>query len=334
MLLTVGALARRSGLTVRTLHHYDEIGLVRPSARSEAGYRLYSDTDIARLHAVQALRHFGLPLAQIAATLDGDASAPATVLNQQIQALDHQIRSATELRGQLTTLRDVLLRGEAPDIRQWLDALSLMSTYGRYFNAEEIRRILAAWRAIEAEWHPLKAQVRACMDSGADPQSEPAQVLARRWMLLMHRWMGGDFTLMDRWGAMFREQPDTHGRADAPTSDMIRYMEQAVAFRQGLLNAHFGERHARQVRLMPEKDLAAIEQAGRKLMAAGRSPTSLAARRLNARWLALVDEAADGDATLRDKLLTLHQGHPLLLAGVPLGREVREYLSKAPAPGA
>lgn len=75
MLLKVGELARHSGLTVRTLHHFDEIGLPRPSARSEAGYRLYSRDDVARLHGIQALRHLGLPLKEIGAMLAGLAIA-------------------------------------------------------------------------------------------------------------------------------------------------------------------------------------------------------------------------------------------------------------------
>jgi DNA-binding transcriptional MerR regulator len=62
-MLKVGELAALANLTVRTLHHYDDIGLLRPSARSDAGYRLYSRDDVARLHQIQALRAFGMGLA-------------------------------------------------------------------------------------------------------------------------------------------------------------------------------------------------------------------------------------------------------------------------------
>ncbi|QJW83354.1 MerR family transcriptional regulator [Ramlibacter terrae] len=61
MHLKVGELARSTGLTVRTLHHYDEIGLLKPSGRSESGYRLYAEADVARLHAIRALRHRACP---------------------------------------------------------------------------------------------------------------------------------------------------------------------------------------------------------------------------------------------------------------------------------
>jgi DNA-binding transcriptional MerR regulator len=67
---TVGELSRLTGVTVRALHHYDEIGLVRPSQRSAAGYRLYGDADVRRLQQVLAFRELGLPLDQIAHAID------------------------------------------------------------------------------------------------------------------------------------------------------------------------------------------------------------------------------------------------------------------------
>src|SRR5262245_39350808 len=67
---TVGELSRLTGVTVRALHHYDEIGLIRPSQRTAAGYRLYDDADVLRLHQVLLFRELGLPLDEIAAAID------------------------------------------------------------------------------------------------------------------------------------------------------------------------------------------------------------------------------------------------------------------------
>ena len=66
----VGALARASGVSVRALHYYDEIGLLRPSARSAGGHRLYEGADVARLYRISLLRRLGFPLDQIAAVLE------------------------------------------------------------------------------------------------------------------------------------------------------------------------------------------------------------------------------------------------------------------------
>ncbi|MEO6773948.1 MAG: MerR family transcriptional regulator, partial [Kofleriaceae bacterium] len=70
MAFTVGQLAKLTGITVRTLHHYDQIGLVQPSDRSDAGYRLYGDADVLRLQQVLLYRELGLPLEQIAGVLE------------------------------------------------------------------------------------------------------------------------------------------------------------------------------------------------------------------------------------------------------------------------
>src|SRR5258708_37743036 len=71
---TVGAVAALTGVSVRTLHHYDHIGLVVPSVRTPAGYRGYTDADIQRLHLVLVYRSVGMPLDEIRALLD-DSSA-------------------------------------------------------------------------------------------------------------------------------------------------------------------------------------------------------------------------------------------------------------------
>src|SRR5580704_10960954 len=87
MALTVGDLAKLTGITVRTLHHYDEIGLVQPSDRSPAGYRLYADDDVLRLQQVLVYKELGLPLDEIAAVLDDPAFSRADALQRHRAAL-------------------------------------------------------------------------------------------------------------------------------------------------------------------------------------------------------------------------------------------------------
>ena len=67
---TVGEVSELTGVTVRTLHHYDEIGLLEPSERTAAGYRLYSDSDLIRLHSILNWRDMGFGLRNIARMLD------------------------------------------------------------------------------------------------------------------------------------------------------------------------------------------------------------------------------------------------------------------------
>ena len=127
MLLKVGDLAKRCGLTVRMLHHYDSIGLLVPSARSDSGYRLYDKADIARLHQIQALRRFGMSLADIGAFLANPDVPLTTIMERQIAMLDQQITQASVLRDRLTRLHDQLVRKEEPELAEWLTTLEWMT---------------------------------------------------------------------------------------------------------------------------------------------------------------------------------------------------------------
>jgi MerR family transcriptional regulator, thiopeptide resistance regulator len=80
---TVGELARLAGVTVRTLHHYDRIGLVRPSERTAAGYRSYDERDLDRLHQVLVYRELGFPLEEVATLLDDPDADPLAHLRRQ-----------------------------------------------------------------------------------------------------------------------------------------------------------------------------------------------------------------------------------------------------------
>ncbi|MDA8061251.1 MAG: MerR family transcriptional regulator, partial [Actinomycetota bacterium] len=97
----VGQLAAETGLTVRALHHYDHLGLVSPSARSAAGYRLYVEADVERLYQVLALRQLGLPLDAIGEVLDG-ASSIEGLLESHRAYLDRQMVAIRTLRAQLS----------------------------------------------------------------------------------------------------------------------------------------------------------------------------------------------------------------------------------------
>src|SRR5579871_3406416 len=89
--LKVGELARRTGLTVRTLHHYDEIGLLKPSLHSAAGHRLYTAADVARLQQILSLRQLGFSLDEVRLCLDDTGFAPTEVLRRQVARLRERI---------------------------------------------------------------------------------------------------------------------------------------------------------------------------------------------------------------------------------------------------
>jgi DNA-binding transcriptional MerR regulator len=332
--MKVGDLARHTGLTVRTLHHYDEIGLLKPSGRSESGYRLYSGADVARLHGIQALRHLGLSLAEIASLLEGEGAPPQAILRQQLHALDRQIAQAQELRGKLAVIQDELAGGKQPEPGEWLEALALMTTFGRYFSAGELQTILAGWRSVEDEWVELMAQVRDAMDRGLPADGPAIQPLVRHWMSLVHRAMGGNLALVERWGDMYAREPFAHGRKGAPPSDMIAYIRQAATLRLELMRKYLTQEEIERVRPIPEAGWREIQAEGQRLLAGGCDPRDPQARALAQRWMALFDQMCGHDPALRMKIWQSHAAEPLLAAGSALSPEVRVLIMKALDPHA
>lgn len=329
MRLRVGELARRTGLTVRTLHHYDEIGLLTPSARSESGYRLYDPGDVQRLHGIQALRHMGLPLAHIA-TLLGDAPLdPQRLLSQQIQALDLQIQQASELRDRLAVMRDGMAAGTPPELGNWLDTLVLMSTYGKYFSAAELQRIFERWPLVEAEWRPVSQQVRAAMEQGLPVDAPQVQQLANRWMVLMLEWMDGDLDLMDRWGHMYRAEPTTHSLHQAPSGAVIAYVERAIALRMELMGRYLTRDDIGRLGFVSVAQWQALEDEVNALLARRTPHRAPAAQAAVQHWSRLMDQLSRNDTALRARLLAGMAADPLLRAGGLLSTPVREFIGAA-----
>ena len=97
----VGALAKATGLTVRALHHYDHIGLLKPSARTAAGHRLYTAGDVARLYRVSLLRRLGFPLEQITSVLDDPEWQLAAAVRQHLKHAQEQAAIVVRLCARL-----------------------------------------------------------------------------------------------------------------------------------------------------------------------------------------------------------------------------------------
>src|SRR5262245_48112943 len=100
----VGELAKRTGLTVRTLHHYDEIGLLKPSLYSDSGHRLYTVADLARLQQVLSLRQLGFSLDEVRACLDRSDFSPMKVIQLHLARLREQMAVQQDLYSRLEGL--------------------------------------------------------------------------------------------------------------------------------------------------------------------------------------------------------------------------------------
>ena len=118
---TVGQVAELTGVTVRTLHHYDEIGLLSPRERSEAGYRLYAYEDLARLQEILVWRALGFSLAEIQAILGDPGYDRLAALRKQRALIEQQAERLGALRAALDAALDAEANGTKMEVHAMFD---------------------------------------------------------------------------------------------------------------------------------------------------------------------------------------------------------------------
>jgi DNA-binding transcriptional MerR regulator len=218
----VGELAEATGLTVRALHHYDELGLLVPSERSSAGYRLYGERDVRRLYRIVALRRLGLRLDAIAAVLDGDALDLAQTVSRQLEAVEHQFKELRQLRDRLVAIRDALDRDEEPSIDQLTTTMEAMTMHEKYYTPEQLERLRRrgdelgqeAIDRVQRDWQEIFDALRDEMHAGTDPGDPKLDAYRERARALLRAFTGGDPDIIASLDRMWRhEDPEkvSHG---------------------------------------------------------------------------------------------------------------------------
>jgi MerR family transcriptional regulator, thiopeptide resistance regulator len=335
MLLKVGELAQRCGLTVRTLHHYDSIGLLAPSARSDSGYRLYNRDDVARLHEIQALKRFGLSLADIGTVLADPGQNLASIVERQIESLAQQIEEGKKLHSRLSDLHQQLKRGEEPELSDWLMTLEMMTMYDKYFSAEEIERLPllnARETAITAEWASLVNSVREAMESKISTESPDAQALARHWMAMLVRDTNGDPRLVAKLNAMQYQEPEAQEKSGI-TPEMMAYIQRAFSESKlaiyekylspeefQFMRENYGERGAEWPPL-----IGAIRQ----YLEDGIAPDDPKMKLLATQWMELFRSYAGDNPQTHAKIRAAHQAEPQLLEGTFIDKTLLGYVAQA-----
>ncbi len=334
MLIQVGELAKRAGITVRTLHHYEQTGLLLPSARSEAGYRLYNLADVQRLHMIQALAKAGLELAEIKDFLEQDTLSLPELLDAQITLLDRQLRSIHTLRDQLRMLRTGLENESEPDLESWLQTLELMTMYDRWFTKEELQQLpfAAEGERLASLWAALVKEAQTLMAQKVTETDAKAMDLAIRWMDRLEQDTAGKPEFLSRLNEMHSVEPQmrertgitpqiidyiTHAFAESKLAIWQRYLTpQEMAFTR----THYFDR------LMEWPLLVAkLHQATREAC----DPASERGQQLAQNWLELFQSYAGEDPTTQQKFRVAMQQEPLLMKGTWMTPEVLAWLQQA-----
>jgi len=203
MSYTVGKVARLAGVTVRALHHYDEIGLLSPSDRSGAGYRRYDDSDLERLQQIMYYRELEFPLEEIAEILNDPAADPASHLRRQHELLSERVAKLQKM------LNAIEFAMEANKVGINLTPQERFEVFGDFNPDDYAEEVQERWgdsdayqesarrasRYTKADWQEIKARgedwgrrIVTLMDSGAAPDSPEAKELAEEHRQHISQW--------------------------------------------------------------------------------------------------------------------------------------------------
>ena len=211
--LTVGELAKKMNISVRTLQYYDRKGLLKPAALSAGGRRLYSAKDVIKLHQIVALKYLGFSLADIRGkilSLDTPEQVAAALEQQQL-SLEEQIRGMEASRNAIIAFREEVLQMHEVNFDRYANIISLLKMNNEHYwvlklfdftlsdhlekrfaeRPEFANDILNTYLGVVDEGIQLKKE-------GIPPSDEKAIQLAERWWNMVLDFTGGDMTLLPR----------------------------------------------------------------------------------------------------------------------------------------
>jgi MerR family transcriptional regulator, thiopeptide resistance regulator len=240
--------ATLAGVTVRALHHYDALGLLKPQ-RTSGGYRRYRECDLERIEQIVALKFIGVPLKRIKALLAGAPYQLAAALALQRGLLEEKRRRLGEAIAAIAQAEAALQQGEQADariLRRLIEVIEMQNESDwmtKYFR-EEARPALEARKVewtpelqarAEQDWSDLFRDVRLALDE--DPASPKAQALVDRWNALLEAFLGGDTQLVHGVKALYADRanwPADFQEKMAPFSDarVWEFYRRAAAVRR------------------------------------------------------------------------------------------------------
>jgi DNA-binding transcriptional MerR regulator len=310
--------AELAGVTIKTLHHYDRLGLLK-ARRSESGYRMYAERELERLEQIIALKFLGVPLKQIKGVLDRAALELPDALRLQRKALEEKQALLSCAIRAIRAAEEALVPGKPADpailkrIIEVIDMQNEIAVMKKYYSTDEAweKRRRYYEEGPSEEWQELYRDIRAAL--GEDPAGETAQALADRWLKLSVRAWSGDPEVqtdsMTAWMDRGHWPPAMKRRiADFRLEEVTEFIKQAaICARKKYFDdaawAKFVE-----IRYASPQDHSVLWQTRVDLFrdteaSLGEDPAGEKARSLAGRWMALMDVASGGDAGVKTGLM-------------------------------
>ena len=209
--MTVGEVAKKMDVTVRTLQHYDREGLLSPSAMSEGGRRLYTDKDIVKLHQILSLKHLGFSLDDIKNRLIplDTPDEIAAVLTEQAAAVKQKIDSLSESLRELEVLREEVLQMQSVDFKKYADIIVNLQMKNdfywliKHFDDQTLDHIRSHFdkdsgKAFMDTFMQLQDEAIRLQNAGVPADSDEGQNFAKAYWNMITDFTGGDMSMLPK----------------------------------------------------------------------------------------------------------------------------------------
>lgn len=239
--------ARLTGVTVRALHHYDRLGLLKPSRYSQSGYRLYRESDVARLEQIVALKFIGFSLKQIKDILRNGGGDLSSTLRRQREAIEEKRKRLQQAVKAIQRAEYVIAVKGQPGWEMFTKIIEVINMQNnmdwskKYYSDEAQREIEKRAETIAPEvieqaqrdWPKLIKEVEAAVAAKEDPASEKAQALAARWSELVKGFTGGNPEIQKGLNKMYADRNNWPSTMPKPFGDEVQaFITEAMKCRE------------------------------------------------------------------------------------------------------
>lgn len=233
-LLKIGELAKSAGVTVRTLHHYDEIGLLKPTADRESGHRLYNQSDVERLQQIASLKSIGLSLAQIEICLKEETYNLLETLVMQDAAIRARIEEQEKVQTLVRIMIDRLKLDQAFTTKEILLFINEVQKMEKIYTPEQIAKLQKRYKdypdkvsEVEKAWPVLFKKFEEAMHAGLPVTDLKVQVLASEAQHYIDLFTGSDKEIEAKMDKNMEEQKENALKMWGVSKEVFEYASKA-----------------------------------------------------------------------------------------------------------
>lgn len=210
----IGEVAEKTGISIRSLRHYDEIGLLKPSGHSESGYRLYSKDDILRLQQIVSLKQMKIPLKTIRSMLEDDSMTLKQTLQMQQAVLKEQLNAQQKLCARIDHLLSQLSDQQEISLESVYETIEVIKMLEKYYTAEQMDELAKrdfhqdpdAGEKYEQAWTEVFEGLQNLQNQGVDPKDERTKEFALKAKELVQHFIGDNKGIKENMNKMYEQE--------------------------------------------------------------------------------------------------------------------------------